>query len=1037
MSTDFFRRYLDLLNEATGQPPANFAPTHFHKNNLGFKIPLMQTPDGSFWYETTATSDDGGAVQRGSARKSIQPWIGDTENRSSGLSGKSSVDGVFKNGEAIDFPDGMTWKEYAAEKSPQAALPAATSRQMEPELLAPLDTTASGRKLVEPNKNVAPEDPPGYRFSNDQALANLAAKIKDAESDIASGRLTKGSGSGTVSTGSKADSPESLEILRQVKALAARVDALPPIDLTKDPDQIYAAIDMDGKIMQQLTSLVKQAVEIRKSGRDMSDITKQQLEDISTSTTNKMLARIRSVQDKIGGEEKAVSGSASGTAAGSGSGAQFAYVAGDGTSRDISVKKDGSGLPAAAEIGAGAAKSKGKETMITDSSHCEKCGTPKSIHAPLKHQFVPGDDVRPGPVGGSQSSSDRSTRSSSDTLAADQARINKIPAWDRAKNAPVGAKPASSPRPRPPPPLNEDINRLPVADQMRAWQQLMEAPSVPTAAQQAAQRAALGRPGSIGVGNKLDVRSLADKFKDIDQQRFGASPEIDRTPVGSTNSPARSTSTTTAAPTGSRDFTSIDRRGPRPPPPPPELPGFAQSRIQGRSTGTAASAQPMAARGIPGMDASPAAPTPPAAPADWKAKVKLAMKRIATPAAAIYSIYEGWQQISALPKDKMSRAQYSAEVTKIVARLVQENGIVLVSTYLGGLAGAPAGGVGAIPGMILGATSGIAAEYWFGDDISKVVNGVVDYMYGTDKTPTPAPAPAPAPQENKLTSKQIADYKAYVENTERWLAERTTWSPADQAADPWTREDQAKLDQFKSLLKAAGVAVAPTPQPPPQAPAADPVAELVAELRSIETELDKLYSDQTPLPSKEAYNNEVKKLDRLVSAVSAATEKMAAKVDPDQKLTPELQTIANSVARKIHATQMTLLRRQALSDLDPDAYAKHKAAADKLTDLGSDINYLDVKDPDYLKKVAALEQQNDQILNNLPSIAVNDSAARMIRIQALNAVKDAMERKQKEREDYLAKNPAPAPATGGFKEGQTGMYDGKKTIYRNGKWVYQ
>jgi len=687
-------------------------------------------------------------------------------------------------------------------------------------------------------------------------------------------------------------------------------------------------------------------------------------------------------------------------------------------------------LPSAAEIGAGAAKSKGKETMITDSSHCAQCGTPKSIHAPLKHQFVLGDDVRPGPVGGSQSSSDRSTRSSSDTLAADQARIDKIPAWDRAKNAPVGAKTAPSSRPRPPLPLNEDINRLPVADQMRAWQQLMEAPSGPTAAQQAAQRAALGRPGSIGVGNKLDVRSLADKFKDIDQQRFGASPEIDRTPVGSTNSPARSTSTTTAAPTGSRDFTSIDRQGPRPPPPPPELPGWAQSRIQGRPTGTAASAQPMAARGIPGMDASPAAPTPPAAPADWKAKVKLGMKRIATPAAAIYSIYQGWQQISALPKDKMSRAQYAAEVTKIVARLVQENGIILVSTTLGGLAGAPIGGVGAIPGMVAGFASGIAAEYYFGDDISKVVNGVVDYMYGTDKTP--APAPAPAPQENKLTSKQIADYKAYVENTERWLAERTTWSPADQAADPWTKEDQAKLDQYKALLKAAGVAVAPAPAP---SPAADPVAEVLAEFRSIITELDKIYADQTPLPG-ETGKTELAKITALIAKSEALTDKIA-KLPPDQRA-PELVNAANSMNKKIHAATMAVGHRILLQDTDPAVYAKLKAGADKLIAFAAEVNYLDVKDPDFEKKARALALQVDQMIESLPDVPEGDRGAYMVRQQSLTTVRDVMVQKQKEYEDYRAKNPA--PATGGPKEGQTGTVPGnppKKVIFKNGKWVPQ
>ena len=1043
MSTDFFRRYLDLLNEATGQPPADFAPTHFHKNNLGFKIPLMQTPDGSFWWETTATSDDGGAVQRGGARKSIQPWVGNTENRSS-LSGTASVDGVFKDGKAIEFPEGMTWKEYAAsaEKSPQAALPAATSRQIEPELLAPLEPTDSGRKLVAPNTNVAL--PSSGTFSNDQALANLAAQMKDADSNISS-------------TGNKIDSSESLYFLKQIKTLGDFVATLPDTIDPKAPDAMDQ-LALSATIITQFKDLFQEMAKLPENS--VSGVTFQQVKDIYRSSVKKIQSRNSSFETRAQQLEKDLAASSkdsSGAASGSGSlpaGTQFAYVPGDGTSKDISGKKDSSGLPSAAAIGAGAAgaaasKKSGKETIITDSSHCEQCGTPKSIHAPLKHQFVPGDDVRPGPVGGSQSSSDTSTKPSSDTFDADvAARMAKIPAWDRAKNAPVGApnKPLP-PKPRSPgAALKEDIDRLPVADQMRAWQQLMEAPLVSvtpsgirikrspsqtpdsglTAAQQAAQRTGLGRPGAVGVGAKPDVRSLADKFKDIDQQRFGASPEIDRTPVGSTNSPARSTSTTTAAPTGSRDFTSIDRRGPRPPPPPPELPGWAQSRIQGRPTGTAASAQPMAARGIPGMDVSPAAPpTPPAAPADWKAKVKLAMKRIATPAAAIYSIYEGWQQISALPKDKMSRAQYSAEVTKIVARLVQENGIVLVSTTLGGLAGAPMGGVGAIPGMVAGFAGGLATEYYFGDDISKVVNGVVDYMYGTDKTP------APAPQQNKPTPAEVAENKAYLEGMTAWIA----------AGGIPDEPDKKAMDAAKAILKAAGVAVAPAPQAaekvPVPAPAADPVAELVAELRSIETELDKLYSDQTPLPSKEAYNNEVKKLDRLVSAVSAATEKMAAKVDPDQKLPPELQTIANSVARKIHATQMTLLRRQALSDLDPDAYAKHKAAADKLTDLGLDINYLDVKDPDYLKKVAALEQQNDQILNNLPSIAVNDSAARMIRIQALSAVKDAMERKQKEYQDYRAKNPTPAPATGGPKEGERSTSkNGRPIIFKNGRWEY-
>lgn len=117
MSTDIFRRYLDLLNEERGPAPTEFKPTHYHKNFLGGKIPLMQTPDGSFWWETTATSDDGGPVQKGGARKSIQPWIGDTTD----LSGLASVDGVIKDGKPVAFPDGTTWKDNADNQNAEVA----------------------------------------------------------------------------------------------------------------------------------------------------------------------------------------------------------------------------------------------------------------------------------------------------------------------------------------------------------------------------------------------------------------------------------------------------------------------------------------------------------------------------------------------------------------------------------------------------------------------------------------------------------------------------------------------------------------------------------------------------------------------------------------------------------------------------------------------------------------------------------------------------------------------------------------------------
>jgi hypothetical protein len=109
--------------------------------------------------------------------------------------------------------------------------------------------------------------------------------------------------------------------------------------------------------------------------------------------------------------------------------------------------------------------------------------------------------------------------------------------------------------------------------------------------------------------------------------------------------------------------------------------------------------------------------------------------------------------------------------------------------------------------MVAGFASGLAAEYYFGDDISKVVNGVVDYMYGTDKTP------APAPQQNKPTPAEAAENKAYVEGMTAWIA----------AGGIPSEQDKKDMDAAKALLKAAGVAVAPAPQAAERVPAADSV----------------------------------------------------------------------------------------------------------------------------------------------------------------------------------------------------------------------
>ena len=173
MSTDIFRRYLDLLNEATGQAPTDFAPTHFHKNNLGGRIPLMQTPDGGFWWETTDPENP-------RAGKTVQPWIGNTENRSGTSTG--SVDGVFKDGKPVDFPEGVTWKEFAqsAYKSTASSAPGQSGQP------PPKEIPNIKPEVVEPNTNVAL--PSSGTFTNDMALAQVdqvahAAAVAKAQGD--------------------------------------------------------------------------------------------------------------------------------------------------------------------------------------------------------------------------------------------------------------------------------------------------------------------------------------------------------------------------------------------------------------------------------------------------------------------------------------------------------------------------------------------------------------------------------------------------------------------------------------------------------------------------------------------------------------------------------------------------------------------------------------------------------------------------------------------------------------------------------------
>ena len=95
------------ISEATA--PTQFKPTHFHKGNLGNENPVMQTPDGAWWHETSQSGEGGGGY-------AIVPWQGDTKNRSAW--NPASIDGIYINGKPVAFPEGVTWDTYRPAEKP-------------------------------------------------------------------------------------------------------------------------------------------------------------------------------------------------------------------------------------------------------------------------------------------------------------------------------------------------------------------------------------------------------------------------------------------------------------------------------------------------------------------------------------------------------------------------------------------------------------------------------------------------------------------------------------------------------------------------------------------------------------------------------------------------------------------------------------------------------------------------------------------------------------------------------------------------------
>lgn len=129
--------------------------------------------------------------------------------------------------------------------------------------------------------------------------------------------------------------------------------------------------------------------------------------------------------------------------------------------------------------------------------------------------------------------------------------------------------------------------------------------------------------------------------------------------------------------------------------------------------------------------------------------------KAAGPLTYIYQIWDGYSQIKSLPTD-MPKNAYTAEVSKIISKLVADIGIVWVGTILGGIIAGMFTGPGAAVGAVAGGVSAMAAQYALGDSTHEIVDKVVDALY-TDETNDSAMQNQPQPQSPVQSQAQPTD----------------------------------------------------------------------------------------------------------------------------------------------------------------------------------------------------------------------------------------------------------------------------------------
>jgi outer membrane lipoprotein SlyB len=129
------------------------------------------------------------------------------------------------------------------------------------------------------------------------------------------------------------------------------------------------------------------------------------------------------------------------------------------------------------------------------------------------------------------------------------------------------------------------------------------------------------------------------------------------------------------------------------------------------------------------------------------------LSKAAFPVAAAATVWEGWQQIQALPPvPAITQEDRNKEITKIISKLIAEFGTFWVGGIIGGAMGGVLGGVGAIPGFILG---GCASQYLLGDDVNSIVDKIVEFLHKKDDANTQPAAGQQADNQQAPAEKPV------------------------------------------------------------------------------------------------------------------------------------------------------------------------------------------------------------------------------------------------------------------------------------------